>query len=242
MENKTYDTAEIARVVSASGLKHIAFIMDGNGRWATGRGLPREMGHKKGAEAFRRALTYCTDIGIEAVTVYAFSTENWKRPEREVNALMHLLGAYVDEAFADLKKNGIRFFFIGDKTALPKALADRLVALENETAMYHKTVNIALNYGGRAEIVHAVNELIRAGKTEVTEDDISASVYTAASGDPDLIVRTASEYRLSNFLLWQAAYSEFWFTDTLWPDFGEKDINEAVVAFAGRKRKYGGLA
>ena len=222
--------------------QHIAIIMDGNGRWAQRQGKPRTAGHAAGCESFRTISNYCKAIRVQFLTVYAFSTENWKRPEREVNALMHLLGAYVDEAFADLKKNGIRFFFIGDKTGLPKALADRLVALENETAMYHKTVNIALNYGGRAEIVHAVNELIRSGKTEVTEDDISAAVYTMASGDPDLIVRTASEYRLSNFLLWQAAYSEFWFTDTLWPDFGEKDINEAVVAFAGRKRKYGGLA
>ena len=242
MEKPTYDTAEIKTLVKSSGLRHIAFIMDGNGRWATGRGLPREFGHKKGTEAFRRALTYCTDIGIKTVTVYAFSTENWKRPEREVNALMHLLGSYIDEAFADMKKNEIRFFFIGDKNGLPSAIAERVRKLEEETAHYEKKVNIALNYGGRAEIVHAVNELIRAGKTEITEDDISASLYTAPSGDPDLIVRSALEYRLSNFLLWQAAYAEFWFTDTLWPDFEAKDINEAVVAFAGRKRKYGGLS
>ena len=242
MEKPTYDTEEIKALVKSSGLRHIAFIMDGNGRWATGRGLPREIGHKKGAEAFRRALTYCTDIGINAVTVYAFSTENWKRPEREVNALMRLLGSYIDEAFADIKKNEIRFFFIGDKDGLPPLLAERVKKLEKETAMYGKTVNIALNYGGRAEIVHAVNELLRQGKTEITEADIAANVYTAPTGDPDLIVRTASEYRLSNFLLWQAAYSEFWFTDTLWPDFDANDINEAVVPFSCRKRKYGGLS
>lgn len=242
MEKPTYDTAEIKALVNSSGLRHIAFIMDGNGRWATGRGLPREVGHKKGAEAFRRVLTYCADIGIKVVTVYAFSTENWKRPEREVNALMHLLGSYLDEAFVDIKKNGIRFIFIGEKSGLPSALAERIRKLEEETAIYENTVNVALNYGGRAEIVRAVNDLLSSGKTQITEDDISAALYTAPTGDPDLIVRSASEYRLSNFLLWQAAYSEFWFTDTLWPDFDAKDINEAVVAFAGRKRKYGGLS
>ena len=222
-------------------LHHIAFIMDGNGRWATAKGLPRTAGHAAGAKTFRRIIEYCGDIGIEYITVYAFSTENWSRPKDEVNKIMKLLDEYIDEAGNVVDKYDLRVIFVGDKSALTEDLRNKMTALEKKSEVYHKVLNIALNYGSRAEIVHAVNELIAEGRTEITEDDISAHLYTKLSPPPDLIVRTAGELRLSNFLLWQAAYSEFYFTDTLWPDMTERDIDKAVEEFNKRKRKYGGL-
>lgn len=241
METQNHTISEIKKLVEASGLKHIAFIMDGNGRWATRRSLPREAGHKLGADAFRKIVRYCGDIGIKAVTVYAFSTENWKRPEREVNAIMRLFETFLEEAAEEEEKNKIRVIFIGDKEGLPKHLAEKARELEVKTASYSRILNVALNYGGRAEIVHAVNKLIRQGKTVLTEEDLADAMYTSESGDPDLIVRTASEYRISNFLLWQAAYAEFYFTDTLWPDMKPNDVNGAVLEFSKRKRSMGGL-
>lgn len=223
-------------------LSHIAFIMDGNGRWAQERGMPREYGHKVGAETFRRVIRMCGDIGIKTVTVYAFSTENWNRPEREVSAILSLLDEYIGEAERTDAENGIRYVFLGDKEALPEALREKAEHLEALTANNGLLLNIALNYGGRDELVHAVNALLKEGAKSVTEADISARLYTSHCKDPDLIVRTANEYRLSNFLLWQAAYSEFYFTPTLWPDFGKEELALAIRSFYSRKRKFGGLA
>ncbi len=231
----------IRETVQKNGLSHIAFIMDGNGRWATKRGMPREVGHRNGAENFKKVVRMCGDCGIEAVTVYAFSTENWKRPSTEVNAIMRLLKSFIADAKREKEENGIRYVFLGDKSGLAPALAQRCEELEELTKNYKRLLNIALNYGGRAEIVHAYNALLASGKTEVTEEDISAALYTAHCGDPDLIVRTAGEYRLSNFLLWQSAYAEFYFTDTLWPDYSLDDLEQAVNSFSGRKRRFGAV-
>ncbi len=222
-------------------LSHIAFIMDGNGRWAKKRGMPREYGHVKGADNFKRVLRYCGDIGIETVTVYAFSTENWSRPAREVERLMQLLLDYVKGALDQLDDNKIRFVFLGDKSVLSEELRAVTTELEEKSARYALTLNIALNYGGRAEIVHACNSLIAEGKTSITEEDISSHIYTKDSPDPDLVVRTGGDYRISNFLLWQSAYTEFYFTKTLWPDLDEKEINSIVRNFYGRHRRFGGL-
>lgn len=241
MTDKSIQYDRIRHMVSESGLSHIAFIMDGNGRWATGRGLPREAGHKSGAENFKKVVRMCGDVGIDTVTVYAFSTENWKRPLAEVNAIMRLLDSFVRDAERENEENKIRFVFLGDKSALAPELSRKCTDLENLTANNRRLLNIALNYGGRAELVQAFDKLIAAGKTSVTEEDISGAIYTAHCGDPDLIVRTAGEYRLSNFLLWQSAYSEFFFTDTLWPDYSADDLEAAVKSFAGRRRRYGAV-
>lgn len=219
-------------------LSHIAFIMDGNGRWAKSRGLPRKLGHKQGAIAFEKIVRECSRIGIKTVTVYAFSTENWKRPREEVDAIMDLLSDYVDKAESE---DGTRYVFLGDKSVLRDDLREKMENLEKISIGREYTLNIAFNYGGRAEIVNAFNELIKEGKLEVCEDDISKHLYTRASQDPDLIVRTANECRISNFLLWQCAYSEFYFTDVLWPDFDEKMLHKAIMSFYKRKRNFGGI-
>ncbi len=224
--------------VIAKSLRHIAFIMDGNGRWATSKLLPREMGHAAGAKTFRTVALYCRSIGIEHCTVYAFSTENWNRPKREVNAIMKLLDQYLDEGE---EHENVSYRFIGDKNGLPAELAERTIALEEKTKGRPFTLNIALNYGGRAEIVQAVNRLIAEGKESVTEQDISAALYTGGYPDPDLIVRTGNELRTSNFLMWQSAYSELYFSDKMWPDFSSDDVDQAVIEFSRRKRRFGGL-
>lgn len=229
--------------VLKTDIKHIAFIMDGNGRWAKKRGLPREYGHRKGADTFKKTVEYCGELGIEAVTFYVFSTENWKRPEKEVNALMRLLDEYLDECKENLlkKDDGIRFIFIGDKNSFSEELRNKMNLLEEMTAGNSRIVNLAINYGGRDELVHAFNSLIAEGKRKIGEDDISRAVYTAESPQLDMIVRTGGDIRISNFLLWQAAYAELYFTDTLWPDFSKKDIDKAVKAFNGRNRRFGGV-
>ncbi len=220
-------------------LKHIAFIMDGNGRWAERRGMPRRFGHRYGAEAFRRIVRYCGDIGIKYVTVYAFSTENWSRPEKEVQSIMKLLDKYLDECEKSAKEYDIRMKFIGDISGLEPSLAEKARMLEEETKDNALTLCLAINYGGKDEIVSACNKLIASGKINITAEDIASELYTAGIPDPDLIVRTAGEMRLSNFLMWQSAYSEFYFTDTLWPDMSQDDIDEAVKAFYNRQRRYG---
>lgn len=219
-------------------LKHIAFIMDGNGRWAQERLFPRFVGHKYGAEAFKKVIRCCFTMGIKVVTTYVFSTENWSRPQTEINAIVKLLKEYVSEAISD---GNIRINFIGDKKSLPKDLVNVMLEAEEVTKGKTKILNLAFNYGGRAEIVNACNKLIKEGKEEITEQDISNSLYTTGYPDPDLIVRTAGEYRLSNFLLWQCAYSEFYFTKVYWPDFDEKQLNLAIQSFYSRKRRFGGL-
>ena len=222
-------------------LSHIAFIMDGNGRWAKKRGMPREYGHSVGAKTFEDVIRYCGDIGITTVTVYAFSTENWKRPEKEVRTIMALFGEYLAKAKKKADENNVHVIFLGDKSVFPEDVQTKMNALEEDTAKNPLTLNIAVNYGGRDEIVHAVNASLAEGKTRITEDDITAHLYTVQSPMPDLIVRTGDEVRLSNFLLWQSAYAELYFCDTLWPDMGKEEIRAAVRAFYQRKRRYGGV-
>ena len=222
-------------------LSHIAFIMDGNGRWAKKRGMPREFGHKAGAETFENVIRYCGDIGIKTVTVYAFSTENWRRPEKEVAAIMRLFGEYLRLARKKADENDIHVLFLGDKSVFPTDVQEKMNALERDTACHSLTLNVAVNYGGRDEIVHAVNRAISEGVTEITEDDITKRLYSAGSPMPDLIVRTGDEMRLSNFLLWQSAYAELYFCPTLWPDMGKEEIRAAVRDFYGRKRRFGGV-
>ena len=231
--------------------QHIGFIMDGNGRWAKMRGLERSEGHKAGAKTFRRIVEYCADVGIKHVTFYAFSTENWSRPEKEVKALMKLFKEYLLKADEREKENDIRqsrIRFIGEREGLPKDLLRLIEKAEKVSNKYSKiTVNIALNYGGRAELTHAVKEIARKVKNgEMSVDDISEDVigdyiYTAGQPDPDIIVRPSGEYRLSNFLTWQSAYSEFWFSDILWPDFTEKDVNDILFDYQKRNRRFGGV-
>ena len=221
--------------------RHIAFIMDGNGRWAKKRGMPREFGHKAGGETFGRICRYCCDIGFKAVTVYAFSTENWKRPVKEVNAILDILDDYLDRLKRDYEKYHNRFRFIGDLSVLSPELREKIAYVETLNGQYEQVLNVALNYGGRQELTHAFEVLAAQGKTAVTEDDISSAIYTSHCGDPDMIVRTGGDLRISNFLLWQAAYAELYFTDKLWPDLTTDDVDEMIRAFYSRKRRYGGL-
>ena len=220
--------------------RHLGIIMDGNGRWAKKRALPRTAGHKVGADVFKKISKECGRIGIEEVTFYAFSTENWKRPKEEVQTLMHLFYDYLIEAKNDLQtSSNLRVRFIGEEEGMHPKLLELMRDAEKETASRTGTlINIAVNYGGRQEIVSAVNRLIAQGKTSITEQDISENVYTAP--DCDLIIRPSGEERLSNFLLWQSAYSEFWSSDVLWPDFTEQDLHLALAAFEKRNRRFGG--
>ncbi|MEE0970587.1 MAG: polyprenyl diphosphate synthase [Clostridia bacterium] len=220
-------------------LSHIAFIMDGNGRWAQKRLLPRTAGHKVGAENFKRIVRYCGDIGIKAVTVYAFSTENWGRPKNEVETIMNLLSQYLDTCEEEMNIHNIRYKFLGDMSVLSPELREKIAYIEEISKDKSLLLNVALNYGSRAELVHAVNILISNGKKEVSEEDINSALYTSHCKDPDLIVRTGGDIRLSNFLLWQAEYSELYFTDVLWPDLSNENIDDIVKEFYSRKRKYG---
>ncbi len=231
--------------------RHIGFIMDGNGRWAKMRGLERSAGHVEGAKAFRKIGEYCADLGIEYVTFYAFSTENWNRPKKEVLSLMKLFKEYLREGDGRLAENEVRQMklrFIGEREGLPSDLLKLIERAEKETAKYSKiTVNIALNYGGRAELKSAVKSIAQKVKDgelsvdDITEQTISDNIYTAGQPDPDIIVRPSGEYRLSNFLTWQSAYSEFWFSDILWPDFTEEHVNEILYDFQNRNRRFGGV-
>ena len=238
-----FENGEYARVDTNKNLtvddrlKHIAFIMDGNGRWANKRGMPREFGHKKGVEVFSEITEYCHKIGIQYITVYAFSTENWKRPQREVESIMKLLDEYLDKRITD--DACVRF--IGDMSRLDPALAEKIRAMEEKTKSGTRVLNVALNYGSRAEIVNACNKLIAQGKKEITHEDLNGALYTGGCPDPDLIVRTGGDLRISNFLLWQAAYAELYFTDTLWPDMTPSDVDKAIEDFYSRKRRFGGL-
>ena len=224
-------------------IRHIAFIMDGNGRWAKKRGFPREYGHRKGAETFKRVMEYCGDIGIEATTFYVFSTENWKRPKNEVDALMKLLEDYLDECKKMFVERGdnVRFVFLGDKAPFSPSLREKMEEIEELTKDKTRIVNLAINYGGRDELVHAFNSLLEDGRRDICEDDISNAIYTKDSPPLDMIVRTGGDIRISNFLLWQAAYAELYFVDTLWPDFSTKDIDKAINEFNNRNRRFGGV-
>ena len=221
-------------------MRHIAFIMDGNGRWAKKRGMPREFGHREGAKVFRRVVEYCGELGIECVTVYAFSTENWKRPENEVKAIMQLFTEYMNEAFRVFAENGLRIRFIGDRSRFDCEMVSEMEKLEQDSAQNPKVLNVAFNYGGREDILQAAKALQAQG-AELTEENLTAALYTGSCPEPDLVVRTGGEMRISNFLLWQSAYAELYFTDTLWPDMREKDVDAAIEAFRKRNRRYGGV-
>ena len=227
---------------------HIAIIMDGNGRWAKKRGLPRQAGHKVGAEAFRTIANYAKSIGLKYLTVYAFSTENWKRSEEEVDAIMELLERYLREAIADMDKNRVRFCFFGDLTRLsPELQEEARIAAERSRRYEGVQVNFCLNYGGRMEILRAARQFAQDcvdGKChpeELTEEVLSARMYSAGIPDPELVIRPGGELRTSNFLLWQSAYAEYYFTDVLWPDFGPKELEKAIAAYNGRNRRFGGV-
>lgn len=222
-------------------IRHIAFIMDGNGRWAKKRHLPREYGHSPGAKKFREIIRHCADRGINCVTVYAFSTENWKRPKKEVNTIMKLFRDYIREAERDFEKNDVRVIFIGNRSVFDERIRSEMEKVENLTASRSKTLCVAINYGGRGEIVDAVNSLIAGGAVSVTEEDITNAIYSGVVPPPDLIVRTGGEMRLSNFLLWQSAYAELFFTDTLWPDFTTTEVDSIIEEFYRRNRRYGGV-
>lgn len=221
--------------------RHIAIIMDGNGRWAKKRGLPRTAGHKVGAETFRKIALYCKALGVQYLTIYAFSTENWKRPADEVSTLMSLLKKYMQEAIDTMERDQMKLRFFGDLSALSPEL-QALAHKANEVAdrVEGFQANLCINYGGRDEILHAARECAAAGE-EMTEENLERHLYSAGIPDPELIIRPGGELRLSNFLLWQCAYSEFYFCDTLWPDFGERDLDEAIVAFQQRDRRFGGV-
>ena len=203
--------------------------------------MPREFGHSHGAATFKKIGRYCEKIGFRYMTVYAFSTENWKRPQKEVDTIMRILDEYIEECFLEMEEDNVHFRFIGNLSIFPEELQAKMAKIDRETAHKPFVLNIAVNYGGREEITHACTELIRDGKTEVTEQDINDHLYTLGCPDPDLIVRTGGEYRISNFLLWQSAYTEFYFSDVLWPDYSANDVDEAVAAFYHRKRRYGGV-
>ena len=220
---------------------HIAIIMDGNGRWAQKRAVPRTAGHVAGSENFKTIARYCNKIGIKYLTVYAFSTENWKRPQGEVDAIMNLLRDYLKDS-VNFKSENIKLQFIGNLSALPEDIITLMENAEKDSEdATGLVVNMAVNYGGRDEIVAAVKEIVNSGETEITEELIGEKLYTRGIPDPDLIIRPSGEYRLSNFLIWQCAYSEFWFSNVLWPDFKPKHLDEAIDAFNLRDRRMGGL-
>lgn len=223
--------------------QHIAIIMDGNGRWAKARSLPRTAGHVAGSKKFKEIARYCNKIGLEYLTVYAFSTENWKRPKEEVDNIMGIFREYLEDA-KNFKDENIKVLFIGDRSVLDEDI-QRLMK-EAEDASRDATglhLNIAINYGGRDEIVNAVKDIITEGvdAQSITEDVISKHLYTCGQPDPDFIIRPSGEYRLSNYLIWQSAYAEYWFSDILWPDFSTKDLDKAIDDFNRRNRRFGGV-
>ncbi len=228
--------------------KHLGIIMDGNGRWAQKRGLPRTAGHAAGAKVFRTIAKHCEKRGIESVTFYTFSTENWKRPQAEVDAIMDLLRDYLKESLADFKHENIRTRFIGDRTALSEDIQRLMAEAEESTA--DKTgmiLNLAINYGGRDELVTAMRALAKQVQdgtlqpTDIDADKVEQQLYTAGQAEVDMILRPSGEYRLSNFLIWQCAYAEYVFEDILWPDFTVKDLDKALEEYGNRHRRFGGL-
>lgn len=228
--------------------EHVAIIMDGNGRWARKRLMPRGFGHKAGAKTLEQICEDANDLGIKYLTVYAFSTENWKRSVEEVTGIMNLLRGYLDDCVVKASKNNMRIRFIGDRTALDNDIRKKMDSVENDTKIYDGfNFTIALNYGGRDEVRRAmasIAEDVASGKMipdDITEDEISKRLDTSMLPDPDLLIRTSGELRLSNYLIWQLAYSEFYFTDVLWPDFCMEDLKAAVKYYNGRDRRYGGV-
>ncbi len=248
-KNKKDDSGAGAALAQEMVLpKHVGIIMDGNGRWAKQRGLPRKAGHREGAQTFRTITRYCSQVGIRYLTVYAFSTENWKRPEDEVGALMGLFKSYLREALEDFQDDDIVVRFIGDKSGFSPELQELMN--ENEESSKDRpgmVLNIAMNYGSRDEIVRAVKNIcakVESGilrAADVTEQLVADHLYTAGQPDPDLIIRPSGEYRISNFMLWQSAYTEFVIMNKLWPDFTKADLDEALRIYASRNRRYGGV-
>ena len=240
---------EPAQAVDFSRLpRHIAIIMDGNGRWAKRRGLPRTAGHAAGAETFRTIATYCKDIGLDYLTVYAFSSENWKRSEEEVGAIMGLLKKYLLEAIGQMERDRVKMEFFGDLSPLTPELRE-LCERTREISRHYEgcQVNICLNYGGRDEIVRAARAFAldcaggKADPNHLTAERFGSYLYSRGVPDPDLVIRTSGELRLSNFLLWQAAYSEFYITDVLWPDFSKEELHRAIISYQNRDRRFGGV-
>ena len=227
--------------------RHIAIILDGNGRWAKRRGLPRTAGHAVGSENFRKIATYCKNIGVEYLTVYAFSTENWKRPEDEVKTIMRLLGKYLHEAIDTMERDHIKMKVLGNVEGLPEELR-ALVAKTDEISSRYEgfQANICLNYGGRDELVRAAMRYaddVKAGRVteDLTEETFGNYLYSAGIPDPELLIRPGGEQRISNFLLWQCAYSEFYFTDVLWPDFSTEELDKAIAEYHRRDRRFGAV-
>lgn len=227
--------------------QHIGFIMDGNGRWAQKRGLPRTLGHREGADTFRKIARYCKKIGIKYITFYAFSTENWKRPKEEVDAIIKLFNQYLNEV-EDYAKGNTRLVFLGDKSPFEPKMRERMIYLEKESAEFDDmTLMLAMNYGGRADVVHSIKEIAKMiEQNEITHNDIDESLvtsllYTGIAPDVDLVIRPSGELRLSNFMIWQSAYAEYYFTDTLWPDFNVKELDKALIDYASRGRRFGGV-
>ena len=226
---------------------HVGFIMDGNGRWAKKRGLPRSFGHREGAKQFKKIVRYCKDIGLKNISFYAFSTENWQRPAEEVNTIMELFRDYIVDVRNFLSEN-TRMIFLGDKSAFDEDLQEKMIKLEEDTAHYDEmTLMMAVNYGGRDEITHAARILAeKAAKGEIkpediTEQSISDNLYTAGYPDVDLLIRPSGEQRISNYLIWQCAYAEFYYTNVLWPDFTPDELDKALAEYARRNRRFGGV-
>lgn len=227
--------------------QHVGFIMDGNGRWAKKRGLPRSFGHREGAKNFKKIVRYCKDIGLKNISFYAFSTENWQRPEDEVNTIMELFRDYIVDVRNFLSEN-TRMIFLGDKSAFDDDLQEKMIKLEQDTAHYTEmNLMMAVNYGGRDEIAHASRILAQQavdGKIkpeDITEKSVADNLYTAGFPDVDLLIRPSGELRLSNYLIWQCAYAEYYFTDVLWPDFSPKELDKALIEFQNRNRRFGGV-
>ena len=241
---------DLTRLIDPKALPvHIAIIMDGNGRWARLRSLPRVAGHHAGIESVRDVLEASAELGIGALTLYAFSTENWKRPRREVETLMGLMREYLGKELDNIDRNNIRFNTLGDTAQLGPTIKRELeVAIDRTRSNTGLRFSVALNYSGRAEIIHAINSILSEAKQNpnllegIKEEELVRRLYTVDLPDPDLLIRTSGELRISNFLLWQIAYSEIWVTDTLWPDFRRQHLYESVIAFQKRERRYGGLA
>lgn len=228
--------------------KHIAIIMDGNGRWAKKQGLPRTFGHQAGAETLRTIVKLCSQLGVQVLTAYAFSTENWKRPDEEVNFLMRLLSDYLDNEIDELNENQVRIRFIGNVSELADQLQQKIIHAQTVTNDNSGLIlNLAVNYGGRLEITKAVQQIsdkVRCGEIDssvITEEIISQHLYTTGLPDPDILIRPGGDYRISNFLLWQLAYTELWFTDICWPDFKAEHLMQAIQNYQQRDRRFGGL-
>ncbi|MGJ3238620.1 MAG: isoprenyl transferase [Anaerolineae bacterium] len=240
MTNEKADTTQTDQQNNVP--KHVAIIMDGNGRWAKQRGLPRSEGHRQGTENLRHIIRAAVEFGIEVLTIYAFSTENWNRPRREVNLLMQILEMVIDRELAELKAEGVQIRHIGELDGVASRLQKKVLqACESTKDNKRLILNVAFNYGGRDEIVHAVQHIMEKGiaPEDITEETISEHLYTSGLRDPDLIIRTSGEFRLSNFLIWQSAYSEHYYTDVYWPEFDRDCLRAALDDFASRRRRFG---